>query len=371
MRTLTDGELWQQKCLRDYRTAARISNGLFSCTIPPMQRALVATVIGLVAGFAHANVPSWELQTGGGWHLTTAPTTQPIHDETLDRAEQMMQHGQVGPAKKIIVNWIKGHKDSPIRDRGLYLLGECNYLLGNRIQSFYNFDELLDQSPDSRYFYPALGRQYDIADAYLRGYKNRFLGMPILDAKIEATEMLYRIQQRSPGSPLAEKSLLRVADYYYSNGDFDMAADAYAAYVKSYPRSPHIARVRLRQAFSSLAQFRGTKYDATPIIDARQQLQDLQAAYPQLAEEENIPALIQRIDKALARKLLEIGDFYRRTHKPSAAVYYYRYLMGTYPDFREAQTAARRITGLPKWAQDQPAPPTLHPTTQPIAGGLR
>ena len=51
-----------------------------------MQRALVATVIGLVAGFAHANVPSWELKSGGGWHLTTAPTTQPIHDEALDRA---------------------------------------------------------------------------------------------------------------------------------------------------------------------------------------------------------------------------------------------------------------------------------------------
>jgi outer membrane protein assembly factor BamD (BamD/ComL family) len=130
--------------------------------------------------------------------------------------------------------------------------------------------------------------------------------------------------------------------------------------------------VRLRQAFSALAQFRGTKYDATPIIDARQQLMDLQSAYPQLAEEENIPALIQRIDKALARKLLEIGDYYRRVHKPSAAVYYYRYLMGTYPDFREAQTASKRISGMPRWAQDQPLPPTMHRnTTQPAPGGSR
>jgi outer membrane assembly lipoprotein YfiO len=335
-----------------------------------MHRVLVVSVIGLVTSIARANVPSWELQTGGGWHLTTAPTTQPVRDETLDRAEQMMQHGQVGPAKKMIISWIKAHQGSPIRDRGVYLLGECNYLLGNRVDSFYNFDELLDLYPDSRYFYPSLQRQYDIADAYLKGYKNRFLGLAILDAKIEATEMLYRIQQRSPGSPLAEKSLLRVADYYYSDGSFDMAADAYAAYVRSYPRSPHIPRVRLRQAFSALAQFRGTKYDATPIIDARQQLQDIQAAYPQLAEEENIPALIQRIDKALARKLLEIGDYYRRVHKPSAAVYYYRYLMGTFPEYREAQTAAKRISALPQWAQNQPAPPTLHSTTQP-AGGAR
>jgi outer membrane assembly lipoprotein YfiO len=332
---------------------------------------LVVAVIGLLSTFARADVPSWELKAGGGWHLTTAPTTQPIHDDTLDRAEQMMQHGQVGPAKKIVVNWIKNHNGSPIRDRGVYLLGECNYLMGNRTLAFYNFDELLDQSPDSRYFYPALQRQYDIADAYLRGYKNRFLGLPILGAEVEATEMLYRVQQRSPGSPLAEKALLRVADHYYSNGDFDMAADAYAAYIRGYPRSPHIARVRLRQAFSALAQFRGTKFDATPIIDARQQLQDLAAAYPQIAEEENIPAIVLRIDKALARKLLETGDFYRRTSKPSAAVYYYRYLIGSYPDFREAQTAQRRISQMPQWAQNQPHPPMFRPTTQPAGGGAR
>jgi len=32
------------------------------------------------------------------------------------------------------------------------------------------------------------------------------------------------------------------------------------------------ARVRLRQAYSMYAQFRGPKFDATPAIDAREQL---------------------------------------------------------------------------------------------------
>src|SRR6266568_6504365 len=77
----------------------------------PMRGLLFLTLIGLISPLARANVPSWELQTGGGWHLTTAPTTQPIHDDNLDRAENMMQHGQVGPAKKIVVSWLKFHKD--------------------------------------------------------------------------------------------------------------------------------------------------------------------------------------------------------------------------------------------------------------------
>jgi outer membrane protein assembly factor BamD (BamD/ComL family) len=254
-------------------------------------------------------LPAWELKSGGRWQPATGPAAPAIADETLDRVEEMIQNRQGDAARKIVVAWLRINKQSPIRDRGVYLLGQANFIAHNRINAFYNFDELLDFYPDSKYYYPSLERQYDIADQFLKGYKRRFLGMPFFDAKIEATEMLYRIQGRSPGSPLAEKALLRVADHYYAEGEFDVAADAYAAYVKGYPRSPYLPRVRLRQAFSALAQFRGIKFEATPIIDARQQLLDLSAMYPKIAEEENVAAIIARIDVALARKLLETANF--------------------------------------------------------------
>ena len=71
---------------------------------------------------------------------------------------------------------------------------------------------------------------------------------------------MLRVQQRSPGSPLAERALLRTADWYYSSADYDLAHDAYGVYVKNYPRSPMVPQVKLRQAFSSLAQFRGVRF---------------------------------------------------------------------------------------------------------------
>src|SRR5258706_16300078 len=77
---------------------------------PAMHRALVLTVIGLLSSLAHANIPSWELQTGGGWHLTTAPTPQPIHEETLDPPAPKTQHGQIRPPNKEIVGWRQSHK---------------------------------------------------------------------------------------------------------------------------------------------------------------------------------------------------------------------------------------------------------------------
>jgi outer membrane assembly lipoprotein YfiO len=312
---------------------------------------------------------TWEYVGGGTWEqATTAPSQQVVSEPDLDRAEQLLYHGNHDQAKSICLAWEKTHKESPVRDRALFLIAECEFEADDRIKSFYYLDELMDECPESKLFYVALDKQYRIADDFLNGHKMRFLGMPLFEAYDEAIEMLYRIQQRSPGSPLAEKSLLRTADFYYATSQFDLAKDAYASYIRGYPRSPRIPRIKLRRAFSSLALFHGLKFDATDIIDARAELVDIQRDYPQLADEENVPAVIARIDSAFGRKILEVGAYYERVHLPKAAVYHYRYLAETYPNSAEADEARRRIATMPAWALQDPPPPAgdgYAPSTQP------
>jgi outer membrane assembly lipoprotein YfiO len=332
--------------------------------------ALAVGLGGAAIARAAADPQSWELRGGGNWEQVQAPTTQPITDEVLDRVERLISDGQYLAAKRQAIVWIRTHKKSPLRERAVFLLGQANFGYGDRIEAFYDFDEVLDLYPDSPLFNAALQRQYDIADAYLKGYKRRFLGVPMFSAEDEAVEMLYRIQQRSPGSPLAEKALLRTGDYYYRDSQFDLASDVYAAFVKSYPRSPEVPRVRLREAFSYYAQFRGLKFDATPIIDAREQLVGIMQQYPKLADEQNITPLIARIDETYARKIYQTGAFYKRTHEPRAAVYTWRYLLQAYPKSGEAELARRELAKMPKSALEAPAPPSgggLGPTTAPTA----
>src|SRR5205085_11026578 len=133
-------------------------------------------------------------------------------------------------------------------------------------------------------------------------------------------------------------------------------------------RSPEVPEVKLRQAFSYDAQFRGLKFDATPIIDARQQLVEVMNEYPKLAEEENLGPVIARIDQTFARKIYQTGEFYARTHEPKAAVYTWRYLAMAYPNSPEAQEARKALARMPKTALNSPEPPTgsgYGPTTAP------
>ncbi len=334
----------------------------------------------LVAGMAtHATAePKVSEYAGHGkWHdiATTAPAGQPVPNPVLDQVERLLDAHRDDDAHEILTPWMEAHPDATDRDRAVFLLADVYYQSGSRdrFKSFYFLDELMDKYPESRFFGLALQKQYQIADAYLNGYKNRFLGLRILTAEDEAIEMLYRIQERAPGSALAERSLLRTADYYFRSSQFELAADAYASYLRSYPRSAEVPYVKLRAAFSSLAQFRGSRYDATPLIDARSQFLELIDKYPALAAEENVQERIQRIDDTLAHKLYYTADFYRRTSHPGAAVYVYRSLIETYPNSRDAQAAQLALKKMPRSALDQPpaarsAPPTTQPTSRPASG---
>lgn len=311
------------------------------------------------AGSTAAAPRTWEHGEDGQWRQVDEQPPRPgdaIENPTLDEIERLLAARQHRAARKPIIRWIKNNRGALDRDRGLFLLAEMYSQAGDKIRSFYHLDELMDYYPSSRLFYPALEKQYAIADRFLSGYKQRFLGMRLLSAEDEGVEILFRIQERAPGSPIAERALLRTADHYYDDSQFDLAADAYAAYARSYPRSPELPRVRLQQAFSSLAQFRGLAFDATPVIDAKAQLEDVRAEYPEMAEQANVAGFLERVDGILAARVYQTADFYRRTNEPRAAVYNWRYLIEQYPETPDAERARRQLERAPAWALELPAP---------------
>lgn len=313
---------------------------------------------------------TWEYREGQWVAARRTAPVAPKPEPMLDEAERLLAANDTKAAKIVLLTWEKSHKHSPSRDRCIFLLARLFYQKSDRFKSFFYCDELMDEYPESKLFQTALQWQYDIAKAYLDGYKDTFLGMAILDRGGEAVEMMWRIQQRAPGSPLAEQGLLDTADYYFNNRDYDLAEETYNFYVQSYPNSDEIPRVKLRAAYSSWAQFRGTKFDASHIIDAQAQLIVIQREYPELAAEENVQTALDHIDEAFSRKLFEQGDFYQRTGQLKGAVYQYRFLVQTYPNSVDAAEARIRLRHMPSSALTDPPPPLASgyaPATEPSA----
>ncbi|MEM8873917.1 MAG: outer membrane protein assembly factor BamD [Planctomycetota bacterium] len=244
------------------------------------------------------------------------------------------------------VDWLLANPTDPMRDQGLYLAATALFEFGNRAKSFFYCDELLDTYPESPLYDDALRLQYTIADEFLKGYKERIAKLPIADGQDKAIEMLFRIQERAPGSPLAEQSVLRAADHFYGKRDFDFAAIYYQAYIEAYPRSPQASEAKLRLAFSNLFQYRGPEFDSGPVIEARNDLAELIGTEPDMARERELQKVVTEIDIELVRKRLTSGDYYRRTGEKRAAAMMYQSVLDDYPLAPQAEIARRKLEAL-------------------------
>ena len=270
---------------------------------------------------------------------TTKPETLPKPDPALKHIEAILDRQDFRGARNEALDWALANKGDPNYDEALFLIAQAFNGGGDPVKAFYYCDAVMDGYPASAYYTAALQLQYDIADGLLGGRHIKILGLRIFSGTDEGIEMMFRIQQRAPGDPLAEKSLRRTADFYFSQGDFDLAADAYGAHVKAYPRDPNLTDILLRQAFSNYAQFTGVRFDPTPLVNARSQMQDMIDKYPDVAQRENLQSFVDSIDKTLARKLYVTADFYRRTGKPEAQRTVLAVLVKQYPQSDEAQQA--------------------------------
>lgn len=285
---------------------------------------------------------TFELNEGRFTEVPTTAAAAPKPDETLKRVEQLIDRKNFSAAERTALAWLLSHKGDPNYDLGVYLMAQA-VNDDDALKAFYYCDELLDGYPASQYYAPALELQYQIAESLLNGRKIKTLGLKLFDGSDEAIEMMFRLQTRSPGSPIAERALRRTADFYFADGQFDLAADAYGAHAKSYPRSPDLPEILLRQAFANYAQFTGVRFDPTPLANARTQMQELIEKYPDIAKRENISSFVDSIDKTLARKLFVTADFYKRTNKPQSEKYVLQTLVDQYPQSDEAQEARKML----------------------------
>lgn len=242
-----------------------------------------------------------------------------VTEPTVLQAAAELDDGDEDQAFDRLVEWFRDPRtrQSQARPEALFVAANALAEDGNTERAFYYLDELLDTYPDGTLFRPAAIRQYQLAVALLARSRPAFsLGTGAGD--FEALEMLFRIQQRVPGSDLAESALLLSADHYFARGDYDFAEDAYTVFVESYPRSDEIGRVRLRQAWSNLLQYQGPRYDPTPLLDARAQFFDLKDAGVRQTPE--IERALAYIEEQFAQKAESQAGWYRRTgHRDAAA----------------------------------------------------
>ncbi|MSR18729.1 MAG: outer membrane protein assembly factor BamD [Phycisphaerales bacterium] len=272
-------------------------------------------------------------------------------------AQQALVHGEASRAENLANNWLEQNPVSPLKPRALLLKGDSILAQGDEYSALFEYEAICRVYPASDTFVIALAREMDIAKAYAGGLKKKFMGMfRIISGDEEAQELFIRIQERLPGSELAEEAGIALSDFYFEHRDFELAAESYDLFIRNYPRSALVGKARLRLIYSFCATFNGPEHDDSGLKAAHIKLLELAQTDRATAMEIGSDSLIIRLEESEAQKMLIEARWYLSMGDPISAERFIRRLVRKFPRSIATLGALREIptvfAGLPLATQE-------------------
>ncbi|MCI0365412.1 MAG: outer membrane protein assembly factor BamD [Phycisphaerales bacterium] len=288
-------------------------------------------VAGVLISTSHAAAQNQYTLTDQNTWAQTQPADPASPEGQLAQARKALASEDYDLAQDLASDWIEQHERHPLLPEAYLIRADALLANGDEYDSLYDYEVIARMYPGSEPFVTALSRELDIAKKYAAGYKRKLFGMRIVGAEDEAEEIFIRVQERLPGSSLAEDAGIHLGDFYFERRQMNLALIAYEKFIENYPRSTHLGKARRRLIYAHLASFKGPEYDAAGIYEARARLQQLKTDQPALANRADADALLDRIDESDAYKLLRTAQWYWQTDNPIAAELTIRRLVKKYP----------------------------------------
>lgn len=273
--------------------------------------ALLAPVVALAAAPALAQ-SDFRLDQSGNW--VQVGTAAPGSDSAvISEARKALAEDRPADAQAAIDPWITANERSqnPLLAQAFVIRADALTAQGDEYDALYDYERAIKQFPATQSFVTAVERELDIGVRYCAGLRRKLLGARILPTSDIGEELLIRVQERMPGSRLAERAGIELADYYYREHDLSLAVDAYDLFIQNYPNSQYKQRAMQRRIYATIARFKGPRYDGSSLIDAKILTRRYISLYPAEAEKAGLDdGLLTRLDESSGQEMMETANWY-------------------------------------------------------------
>jgi outer membrane protein assembly factor BamD (BamD/ComL family) len=321
-----------------------------------------AMVFALVLGHAAlAQATERELDDSGDWEVTSSPTPGSGADR-LAPARRALAEEKPRRAIEIADTWLATYElsDSAMVPEAYLIRGDARRDISREYKALYDYEAIINGYPASELFPIAVERELEIGLRYVNGLKRRFWGIRFVNASDVGVEILIRVQERMPGSQVAERAAIELADHYYRTRQLKLAAEAYDLYLLNHPNGPNRLHAEKRRIYADIAQFSGPDHDSSTLIDARIRIQEFSDEYPVEAERTGLNAgLVARIDESLAAQLLDSGKWYLKQGDWPAARLIFERLVREQPQTLAAERAMELMEERGWLEAGPPVPPEV------------
>lgn len=141
------------------------------------------------------------------------------------------------------------------------------------------------------------------------------------------------------GTEIAQESQYMLAQSYYNNREYLIAASEFRRYATNYPRSERRIDAEFKEALSYYQLSPRYKLDQTDTYRAMELMQLFIGRYPNTEESELVASYIDEMRNKLARKEYESAALYLRVRQYQAAAIYFGLTLDQFPETPWAEKA--------------------------------
>ncbi len=150
------------------------------------------------------------------------------------------------------------------------------------------------------------------------------------------------LYENYPNDPLGRRSLLRIADTFYNQGDPVNLVEAqykYRDFINRFPGSENADYAMLQIAMVSYKQMEKPDRDQQKTREAVEKFNDMIKAYPRSPLRPDAERRLQDAQDRLAKHEHLVARFYMKRRSWTAAVQRLNYLIDTFPAYAERDAA--------------------------------
>ncbi|MEN0021342.1 MAG: outer membrane protein assembly factor BamD [Planctomycetota bacterium] len=280
--------------------------------LKPLWQVLLLAVVG--APSATAQSPTFEFDDDTTDWVPLDPPEPGSDAAIIADARRLIASDEPKAARRLINEWLDANErtSNPWLADAYLTRGDALVMLNREFKALYDYETIITDFPESSAFIDALERELEIGTRYLNGLNRRWFGLfRIEDGKPVGEELLVRIQERVPGSALAEQAAITLADFYYQERDLALAAEQYDIFVENFPESDYLAHAMERRVLANVGRFKGPRYNGAGLIEARVLLDEYRDRFPLDAEAAGLnEALSARLEESSAAQMLRTAEWY-------------------------------------------------------------
>lgn len=255
-----------------------------------------------------------------------------IAKESWDQAETICRDWLSRFTSTARIRPLLGDQDVPVvevEQAKSPLVGEVRLLLGDALRArgelypaAVEYETVARTYPDSPAWLDAVERCYEIAVIWSNQKPEFLLGIfPVSDWTDEVEELLIRVQERVPGSILAERAGFALMEFYHREENYRLTADMAAIVLENHPTTPQADLARRRIVEANRRLWKGPENDLSGLEEASSILSYFIAEDPIAAQRINSSEQLQAVQEDLVRSQWATAQWYLRSGDPVSAAY--------------------------------------------------